>query len=293
LDPIAPPARADDDLAGAARCAVHPDVPAALTCPYCGSYACPDCTFTTSWGERLCAACETAGRSAAVIPWDDGRGLFRTAWAAVRTPKTFFGRFPLGPSRSLARPFALALSASIAVSVVLFVGLAVKTTEHLMGPDSHAERIRERGVVVLLVAFGPVVGIGVGLFSGASMGFLARLGAKQLRFRAALRAGLYLGSAAFLAVPLVVLSNLIDSLPYSVLLDAVSRSLALVVFVGQLIWNVNALHWLARRGGSSPIGAWGLAFASSVAGLVAAMTTYFIAAFIYITVVLTAFNVGP
>lgn len=293
MDPIAPPHAPMPISPATPRCAVHPDHSATLTCPYCGSYACVDCTFTTSWNEKLCVACETVGRSAAAIPWDNGRGFFRTVWATVRSPKTFFGRFPLDPSRPLLRPFALASSASIAVSVAIFVGLGMKTTEHLIGPNYRAEVITERAVGVVLVGFGPAMGIGLGLFSAASMALLARLGGKQLRFRAALRAGLYMGGAALLAVPLLLLAGLIHSSPYSEQLQAASWLLVLSALVGPLFCHFNALRWLARRGGSLPGGAWVLALTSSAAGLAATASGYFVFVMICVVALLTIITINP
>lgn len=277
MDPIAPPARADDDLVGAARCAVHPDVSAALTCPHCGSYACPECTFTTSWGERLCMACETAGRSTAAIPWDEGRNLLRTAWAAARSPKTFFGRFPLDKSPSLVGPLVFALVATLPLGVA---ALAI----HVYGNKGDHPRLAISRLIVPILLFtsGPLVAITSGVVFGACMVSLARASGRRLPLGTGIRAGLYIETAWLFVVPFMLPSVLVAVLPRSSSgMHLATACTFVAAFVALLVHEINCLRWLARRAGASSLASWMHALASFAARGVGVAVVLYLAAVMF------------
>lgn len=73
----------DEQGLGVAHCAVHPDVQAVLTCPICGSYACPECAIATPARDSLCAECVAAGRAASPMDRDEGRSAIGAATPPV------------------------------------------------------------------------------------------------------------------------------------------------------------------------------------------------------------------
>lgn len=78
-----------------ARCAVHPERAARVTCSRCGNFACEDCETRGDGGAVLCKACETAG-DGTPIPWEQRSELgiptafLRTTIAILLRPWEFF-----------------------------------------------------------------------------------------------------------------------------------------------------------------------------------------------------------
>ena len=70
MEPIAPLEVDADSIEPQlnAVCARHPDRRASIVCPYCGSFACSDCTHDTLWGEAMCEACNEHGRAQYPLP---------------------------------------------------------------------------------------------------------------------------------------------------------------------------------------------------------------------------------
>jgi hypothetical protein len=103
------------ELRGA--CAQHPARRAAITCRYCGGYACSECTVDTLWGQTLCTACEQRGAARFPVPWDlsPGLGTFVATCRAVFTDLRLM--FPNLPDGSVSR----ALGFASLVWVLLFV----------------------------------------------------------------------------------------------------------------------------------------------------------------------------
>lgn len=89
------------ELPGAgARCAVHPERPARVTCSRCGNFACEACeTRSPDTGQVLCKACEDAGDGAR-IPWEERERLgiptafLQTTLAILLRPWEFFALRP-------------------------------------------------------------------------------------------------------------------------------------------------------------------------------------------------------
>jgi hypothetical protein len=243
-----------------ARCAVHPEVPAILTCPYCGSFACPECIIRTPWNELLCRDCKAARRGVYPIPWDFGEKPWTTAQAAARTPKIFFGSFPRDPTRSLARPLALACLGAALMSTAVFIGILPFA---LSMPDA-----RDRLVAALaLVTWGPSFGIAGGAAAAVSTATLSRLFGGAIANRSALRACFYSRGAWLVAAPAVLLAAL----------PLVGVLVVMAGFAAQLAYELNVLRWLARRAGVTPTRAWLVALLSTAFGVVLGYVTLSVA----------------
>lgn len=91
-----PNALAPSELPGTgARCAVHADRAARVTCTRCGNFACEECETRSDSGAVVCKACESAGEGGD-IPWEKraelgiGRAFVQTTLAVLMRPWEFF-----------------------------------------------------------------------------------------------------------------------------------------------------------------------------------------------------------
>src|SRR5689334_15316458 len=111
-----------------ALCAEHPDRRASIVCPFCGTFACGECTVDTLWGESMCESCQRQGRAQYPLPWEDVPSFAtfaQTAYLVFADTGSLFASFPAGGLRP-ALSFAIAITASSA--------LAGTTIEHLFAP---------------------------------------------------------------------------------------------------------------------------------------------------------------
>ena len=85
-----------------AVCARHPERRASIVCPYCGSFACSECTLDTLWGESMCEPCNAHGRAQYPLPWEESLSpvaFVHSAYLIFADTKSVFGAFPDGRVR--------------------------------------------------------------------------------------------------------------------------------------------------------------------------------------------------
>ncbi len=250
-----------------ARCAEHPEVPAVLTCPYCGSFACPECALTTSWGEALCTACSRAGRAISPMVRDEGRSALEAAWRALTSPRRFFGGFSRDP-RPFGRPLLVAALASVSWCVLL----AIIWQQSVTPTASPADALVPALAAVLL---GPVLGLGLGVCSAICVAGLSKLVRGDLPFSPALRAGLYLSSPWLFATPLLLVVSLIVRFDYRFPgEDVVTVTVFSAAFALPLVHQLLSLRWLSRGSGMSALAATASAFAAMAGGGLLAAGVY-------------------
>lgn len=214
--------------------------------------------------------CETAGRSAAKIPWDNGHAFFRTAWAATRSPKTFFGRFPLSKAPSLVGPLVFALVATLPWDAFMFA-------VYLHGSRRDPPRLAINRVIIpiLMLASGPMFAITTGVVFGACIVLLARASGRRLPLRTGIRAGFYMEAAWLFVAPFMLLSVLVNIPPHpSPVMQIASGWTTVAAFLALFVHEINCLRWFARRSGASSRASWMYALASSVMRGVGAATIF-------------------
>jgi hypothetical protein len=96
-----------------AVCARHPERRASIVCPYCGSFACGDCTVDTLWGDVMCEECQQHGRAQYPLPWEYSLSpvsFVHTAYLVFAETTSVFGALPFGRVR---RAFGFALAVAL------------------------------------------------------------------------------------------------------------------------------------------------------------------------------------
>lgn len=105
-----------------ARCAVHPDRQARVTCARCGNYACEACETKSDGGEAICKACEAIGDLGGVIPWEQRneigipRAFVQTVLGVTTKPWELFAA--RSKERSLLPVIVFALLVQLPVSLL-------------------------------------------------------------------------------------------------------------------------------------------------------------------------------
>jgi len=264
-----------------ARCAEHPEVPAILTCPYCGSFACPECALTTSWGEALCTACSRAGRAISPMVRDEGRGALEAAWRALTSPRKFFGGFSRDP-RPFGRPLLLAAFAGVSWFVTIAIAIS---SQQSMTPT--AGPTPDLIVALVMALLGPVLGLGLGVNSAICVAILSKLARGALPFSSALRAGLYMSSPWLFATPLLLVVSLSARLHHSHLgTNVLTITVFGAAFALPLVHQLFSLRWLARGSGMSALAATASALAATAGGVLLAAAVY---AVVFISAALVLF----
>lgn len=185
------------DASAAPRCAVHPEVASAATCPRCGTFACEVCWRAA---DALCATCVAANHGTIAVAWESGArlGLLKTVRDAWIRPANLFGRLPDGP---IWRPFVFACVVWFAFfffAILWSFGfprafLADSPTPGLSSLPASLAALALAVVVITTLAVVPLHAI-------------ARSLGGQAGLRVSLRAALYLHAflpALFLQLPLV------------------------------------------------------------------------------------------
>lgn len=168
----------------AAMCGKHPDRRASITCPYCGSFACSECTVDTLWGEVMCGSCLSRGRAEYPLPWEralNPLAFFRTAYLVITDARLLFGHFPRG---DVARAVLFSLTlGSLSGALATVIWLLTPRHWSEAGPD----------LIGFLIVFGQELLWTLLFVIGVSATFhaAARLLGGKARFNVSFRAACY------------------------------------------------------------------------------------------------------
>lgn len=189
-----------------ASCGVHPDQPARLPCPRCGTFACDLCLVRQPDGTERCARCHA--RHDSQLAWDQ-RAELGTARAFWRTTTAMMTR-PLqtlamaSPSAGVGSSLWLAILANLIASITT-VGLYV-----LLGIVAVASSDNLDPLKTVLIALAIVVGAAVAVVGIAAGGTVANAaldhlilrlsGAKARSFEVTLKASALSLSPAWVAL---------------------------------------------------------------------------------------------
>lgn len=231
-----------------AVCATHPERRASIVCPYCGSFACGDCTVDTLWGDVMCDACKQHGRARYPLPWEESLSpvaFVHTAYLVLADTGNVFGALPSGRVR---RPLGFA------VTVALLTGAASGLTRWLFAPRHWAERAPSLFDALAYSATRELVGSALFIaMVSAVFHFAARAFGGSARPGAALRSVCYLTAVDLVASAGAIADTIVSGNTFGILLGMVA-----LFFVG---WGLTALgeqrYGLTRgkaiAAGTSPI----------------------------------------
>ncbi len=213
-------------------CEVHPGVPASITCPRCGSFACSECVADSLWGDEVCAACAARGALEYPLAWDKGDEPWPLRFWKATSSIVFDARqvFPHLPPGTVLRALGYAVSVEILVALaeVIMLLLAL-TTRRAVIPGTLALLLSDP-VLVPLRGFASATLIGL-TFHGIAV----LLGGKA-PLRTGMRAAFYLRAFDLVWIPMQVAAFL----PFAGGILTVMMNIAQVAFQG---W---ALSMLAR-----------------------------------------------
>jgi hypothetical protein len=175
-----------------AVCARHPDRRASIVCPYCGSFACSECTLDTLWGDAMCEACNEHGRAQYPLPWETSVSpiaFVHSAYLVFADTQSFFSAFPHGRVR---RALLYALQTA-ALSIAL-----VTLTHWLFVPSYWAADTPGLAVVLIRAARHLPSVLAALLLLAAMFHAIALLLGGRAPFAVALRAAFYLSTLLLL-----------------------------------------------------------------------------------------------
>lgn len=188
-------------MAELARCAAHPDVPAADTCARCGDYYCRGCADPRH--DDVCIRC--GDRLPSGIAWEDPRhGVWpwrwlQTAWQVMWKPAVAFpGPARFGPALGFAALSGVVIGVMMLVMGVALLAPADSVLRQQLGGEPTSVLWLSAAVVVLVPAASTVVWSCL-LAASFAVG-LASVGRTRGAMRFALRASGYAQAVTVLAV---------------------------------------------------------------------------------------------
>jgi hypothetical protein len=196
-----------------AVCGRHPERRASIVCPYCGSFACGDCTVDTLWGDVMCDECQQHGRAQYPLPWEESLSpvaFVHTAYLVFADVVSLFGALPAGRVR---RAFGFA------TCVALLTALASALTQWLFASRHWAARAPSlsdallRGTARDLVASALFILLVTGVFHA-----VASLLGGRASLNVAVRGVCYLTAADLLGTTGAVADTIVGGNTFSVLL---------------------------------------------------------------------------
>jgi hypothetical protein len=211
-----------------AVCARHPERRASIECPYCGSFACGDCTVDTLWGDVMCEECQHHGRAQYPLPWEysvSPVSFVHTAYLVFADTTSVFGALPSGRVwRAFGFALAVALLSAAASSVthMLFVPRHWAASTPGLFDSLAYGALRAITVSVLMLSLSAL------LFHGAAVALGGRA-----QLSAALRGVCYVSAVDLLRTAGAISDTLVGGGTFSILLG-----LTALFFVG---WALSLL----------------------------------------------------
>jgi len=213
-------------------CAVHPGVPASITCPRCGSYACSECTADSLWGDEVCAACAQKGALEYPLAWDKGDDPLPSRFWRATMSVLFDARqvFPHLPKGSVARAlgYAVLVEALVGIAELLMFLIALSSRRGLM-PSAMAMVLSDPVVV-------PLRGLASAALIGLTFHGIAVLFGGKTSLGTSMRAALYLRAFDLAWIPMQI----------AVFLPLAGGVLQLMLTLAQVAFQGWALAMLAR-----------------------------------------------
>lgn len=212
-----------------ARCAIHADRPAELSCARCGNFACAECKRPAEEGQWFCAACDD--HAAGHIPLEQRaelglpRAFGQTLLGVLLRPWVFFAQRPR--EHSLLPPFLFATAITAPASLLGGVVNALTAGSQLdelrnnpmlrdtPGFDLSFFEAFYSPVGQIAIAFLNLLVYPLYYVIGAGLQWVVHwaVGARGATFREVLRATMYLQGtnvALFVLLPMIGVLNLVE-----------------------------------------------------------------------------------
>lgn len=181
-------------------CEVHPGVPASITCPRCGSFACSECVADSLWGDEVCAACAARGALEYPLAWDKGDEPWPLRFWKATSSIVFDARqvFPHLPPGTVLRALGYAVAVEVLVGLAeLIVLLLALATRRALIPGTLAILFSDPVLV-------PLRGLASATIIGLTFHAIAVLLGGKAPLRTGMRGALYLRAFDLVWIPMQV-----------------------------------------------------------------------------------------